>query len=71
MSRDGRVSGKQYVVDSDEFDLTISSSKDVSDGDCHKHLKVVWQWNHNPDHRLWSLTDRPGFFRLTTGNTCK
>ncbi|WP_232230115.1 glycoside hydrolase 43 family protein [Bacillus sp. J37] len=71
MSRDGRVSGKQYVVDSDEFDLTTSSSKGFSDGDCHKLLKVVWQWNHNPDHRFWSLTDRPGFLRLTTGNTCK
>ncbi len=28
---------------------------------------LVWQWNHNPDPRLWSLTDRPGFLRLTTG----
>lgn len=30
-------------------------------------LPLVWQWNHNPDHRLWSLTARPGFLRLTTG----
>ena len=30
-------------------------------------LPLVWQWNHNPDHTLWSLTQRPGFLRLTTG----
>ncbi|MBX2971161.1 MAG: glycoside hydrolase 43 family protein [Cyclobacteriaceae bacterium] len=30
-------------------------------------LPLVWQWNHNPDNRLWSLTERKGFLRLTTG----
>ena len=30
-------------------------------------LPLVWQWNHNPDHKFWSLTERPGFLRLTTG----
>jgi beta-xylosidase len=30
-------------------------------------LPLVWQWNHNPDHSLWSLTKRPGYLRLTTG----
>ena len=30
-------------------------------------LPLVWQWNHNPDHKLWSLTQRQGFLRLTTG----
>ena len=30
-------------------------------------LPLVWQWNHNPDNQLWSLTQRPGFLRLTTG----
>lgn len=30
-------------------------------------LPLVWQWNHNPDNSLWSLTARPGFLRLTTG----
>ncbi|MFC4616977.1 glycoside hydrolase 43 family protein [Cellulomonas algicola] len=31
-------------------------------------LGLTWQWNHNPDHRFWSLTDRPGHLRLTTGS---
>ena len=30
-------------------------------------LPLVWQWNHNPDDNNWSLTQRPGFLRLTTG----
>jgi beta-xylosidase len=30
-------------------------------------LPFVWQWNHNPDNAHWSLTQRPGFLRLTTG----
>ena len=28
---------------------------------------LVWQWNHNPDNTLWSVTQRKGFLRLTTG----
>ncbi|HSV76371.1 MAG TPA: glycoside hydrolase 43 family protein [Bacteroidales bacterium] len=30
-------------------------------------LPLVWQWNHNPDNRFWSLTQRRGHLRLTTG----
>ncbi|MBC6990917.1 glycoside hydrolase 43 family protein [Hymenobacter sp. BT491] len=30
-------------------------------------LTLVWQWNHNPENALWSLTDRPGYLRLKTG----
>jgi beta-xylosidase len=29
-------------------------------------LPLVWQWNHNPDNSLWSLTERPGYLRLKT-----
>jgi beta-xylosidase len=42
------------IVTSDEFNSTT--------------LPLAWQWNHNPDNTLWSLTQRPGFMRLTTGN---
>lgn len=31
------------------------------------NLKIEWQWNHNPDNRYWSLTEREGWLRLTTG----
>ena len=30
-------------------------------------LPLVWQWNHNPDNKLWSLTERAGYLRLKTG----
>ena len=30
-------------------------------------LPLVWQWNHNPDNSLWSVSERKGFLRLKTG----
>lgn len=48
--------GKEYPVRvlpaSDEFD--------------QPELGMQWGWNHNPDSDNWSLSNRPGFLRLTT-----
>jgi len=30
-------------------------------------LPLAWQWNHNPDNKLWSVNQRKGYLRLTTG----
>lgn len=30
-------------------------------------LVLAWQWNHNPDNKLWSITARKGYLRLKTG----
>lgn len=30
-------------------------------------LPLVWQWNHNSDNNLWSVRQRRGYLRLTTG----
>ena len=30
-------------------------------------LPIVWQWNHNPDNRFWSVAQRKGYLRLATG----
>ena len=30
-------------------------------------LPLVWQWNHKSDDGLWSVTQRKGYLRLTTG----
>jgi beta-xylosidase len=30
-------------------------------------LGLIWQWNHNPNNQLWSLTKRVGYLRLSTG----
>ncbi len=45
------------IVASDEFNRNQDDPE----------LPLVWQWNHNPDDDLWSLTERPGFLRLRTG----
>jgi beta-xylosidase len=46
------------IVASDEF------SRHKGD----RALPLVWQWNHNPDNTLWSVTKRKGYLRLTTGH---
>ena len=49
--------GKEYPIldfpKSDEFEETS--------------LGMQWGWNHNPDTTHWSLTEWPGYLRLTTG----
>jgi len=45
------------IVASDEF----SRKKDEA------ALPLVWQWNHNPDNKLWSVSERKGYLRLKTG----
>jgi beta-xylosidase len=32
-------------------------------------MKLEWQWNHNPDNKNWSLSARPGYYRITTSRT--
>lgn len=34
-------------------------------------LSLYWQWNHNPDNENWSVTERPGYFRITTAKTAR
>lgn len=43
----------------------------TSDEFGNKKLPLAWQWNHNPDNKHWSLTDRSGYLRLTTGHISK
>jgi beta-xylosidase len=45
------------IVASDEFERQQGEAD----------LPLVWQWNHNPDNSRWSLHERKGFLRLTTG----
>ena len=55
-SPSSRVSASGIVA-SDEFDRAPGEPA----------LPLEWQWNHNPDDRFWSVNERPGFLRLTTG----
>jgi beta-xylosidase len=50
------VSGVSGIVASDEFD------RRPGDPD----LPLVWQWNHNPQPRDWSLARRPGYLSFVT-----
>jgi beta-xylosidase len=49
--------GVRGFVASDEFDRQPGE----------RALPMAWQWNHNPEDACWSVTDRPGFLRITTG----
>jgi len=73
------VAGKaiKSIVTSDEFDngevkpqyvdsphpLRVSFREGEYDYN-GSNLHMAWQWNHNPDNRYWSLTERPGWLRL-------
>lgn len=50
------------------FEESQKFSMVISDNFNHKENKLMnqWQWNHNPDNRYWSFTERPGYLRLTT-----
>lgn len=59
----------------DELDLPVSkglipgivASDEFTRKKNEPSLPLVWQWNHNPDNNHWSVTNRKGFLRLTTG----
>lgn len=55
-------SGYKYMplVTSDSFDYTADEKGQVT-------LKKGWEWNHRPNHKLWSVTERPGHLWLKTG----
>jgi beta-galactosidase len=53
---DDKEEGLANIVTSDEFNR--------KPGDA---LPLAWQWNHNPDNRFWSIGERSGYLRLTTG----
>lgn len=44
--------GENWVWDCDEFDSS--------------ELALVWQWNHKPLDGKWSLTQRPGYMRISS-----
>lgn len=71
---------KKSIVTSDEFINSqivrpyhnfANSLEEAGENDYNgSNLLLEWQWNHNPDNRLWSLTEREGYLRLKTGFPC-
>ncbi|MGO1412730.1 MAG: glycoside hydrolase family 43 protein [Microbacterium sp.] len=52
----------------EEWDAAEAGADPDELADNGSDLDPAWQWNHAPDNRYWSLTDRDGWLRLTTGS---
>ncbi len=64
---DGKVPEKLNLPASKGLIPGIVASDEFSRKKKDAPLPLVWQWNHNPDNKLWSVKARKGFLRLTTG----
>jgi len=64
---DGKVPDELQLPASKGLIPGIVASDEFSRAKNQKALPLVWQWNHNPDNKLWSVTERKGFLRLKTG----
>lgn len=51
----------------EELEASLDRVEENEYGYNGSNLKPVWQWNHNPNNNLWSLTDREGYLRLKSG----
>lgn len=52
------------VVESDSFQYSLGENGKIN-------LKKVWQWNHNPKDKLWSVTEQKGCLRIHSGKISK
>ncbi|MEO7047716.1 MAG: glycoside hydrolase, partial [Ferruginibacter sp.] len=64
---DGKVSETLDLPANKSLIPGIVNSDDFSRKKNERALPLVWQWNHNPDNNLWSVTERKGYLRLKTG----
>jgi beta-xylosidase len=64
-ANDGKVPQTLKIPAANTAIPACVASDEFSQG--QNQLGLQWQWNHNPDNQYWSLTQRPGFLRLTTG----
>lgn len=64
---EGRAPARLELPDSRGLIPGIVSSDGFSRKKGERALPLVWQWNHNPDNSLWSLSARKGYLRLVTG----
>jgi len=64
---DGKVPATLDLPDSKGLIPGIVASDGFTRKKGERALPLVWQWNHNPDNSLWSVTARKGYLRLATG----
>ena len=67
MGNDGKVPDTLNLPASKGLIPGIVASDEFNRSKGEPALPLVWQWNHNPDNKLWSVTQRKGYLRLTTG----
>ena len=64
---DGKVPGSLDLPANKSLIPGIVNSDEFTRKKNEPALPLVWQWNHNPDNRRWSISERKGFIRLKTG----
>ena len=67
LGEDGKVPDSLSLTASKGLIPDIVNSDEFNRKRGEPILPLVWQWNHNPDNKLWSLSERKGFLRLKTG----
>jgi beta-xylosidase len=67
LGENGKVSEKVALPVSKGLIPGLIASDDFNRKKGEDALPLVWQWNHNPDNTLWSVTERKGYLRLKTG----
>jgi beta-xylosidase len=67
LGTDGKVPDTLNLPDSKGLIPGIVASDEFRRRKGEPSLPLVWQWNHNPDNNLWSVTQRKGYLRLITG----
>lgn len=67
LGENGKVPATLALPESKSLIPGIVASDEFTRKKGEPALPLVWQWNHNPDNRLWSVSERKGFLRLKTG----
>ena len=63
----GKVPESLHLPKSKGMIPAIAASDEFTREKGERDLPLVWQWNHNPDVQYWSVHQRKGYLRLTTG----
>ena len=67
LGRDGKIPETLPLPASQGLIPGLVASDEFSRKPGEPALPPAWQWNHNPDNSLWSLSQRPGWLRLAAG----
>ncbi|MBN2012124.1 glycoside hydrolase 43 family protein [candidate division KSB1 bacterium] len=66
LGRDGKAPATVEIEHNDQNMANLVAS-DEFNRKPGEPLPLAWQWNHNPDNSFWSIGERSGCLRLTTG----